>query len=288
MLIRSSRWKTLQTYLLAAPQFLVLLSFLVVPILMVVVISFWNFNGFAMTPGFTLDHYKTIFSSRVYLATYLSTFRFILLVWPITVAIGFAIAYFQAFHIKRLETRILLFLIVIIPFWTSNIIRMISWVPFLGREGLLNSVLLGLGLIQEPIDIFLFSDFSVVLTLVHLYTPLMIVTIFNSMVRIDRSLIAAAQDAGATGFQILKEVIVPLSAPGIATGSIFIITLIMGEFVTVRLMSGGQSASVGYLIQTQIESLQYPVAAANAVLLLIVALSLVTLVLRVVDIRKEL
>ncbi len=288
MLIQTSRWKALQAYLLAAPQFLVLLAFLVVPILMVVVISFWNFNGFAMTPGFTLDHYKTIFSSQVYLATYLSTFRFILLVWPITVVIGFAIAYFQAFHIKRLETRILLFLIVIIPFWTSNIIRMISWVPFLGREGLLNSMLLWLGVIQEPIEIFLFSDFSVVLTLVHLYTPLMIVTIFNSMVRIDKSLIAAAQDAGASGFQVLKDVIIPLSAPGIATGSIFIITLIMGEFVTVRLMSGGQSASVGYLIQTQIESLQYPVAAANAVLLLIVALSLVTLVLRVVDIRKEL
>jgi putative spermidine/putrescine transport system permease protein len=116
----------------------------------------------------------------------------------------------------------------------------------------------------------------------------MIAPIFNSMMRIDRNLITAAADMGASGWQILREVIVPLSAPGIAIGSIFVVTLVMGEFVTVRLMGGGQSASVGKLIQTQIGSLQYPLAAANAVILLIVTLILVAGILQVVDIRKEL
>jgi putative spermidine/putrescine transport system permease protein len=165
---------------------------------------------------------------------------------------------------------------------------MISWIPFLGREGILNKALMSLNLIDAPLDIFLFSNFSVVLAMVHLYVLFMIVPIFNSMVRIESSLISAARDAGASGFQVLKEVIVPLSAPGIAIGSIFIVTLVMGEFITVRLMSGGQTSSVGYLMSNQIRSLQYPLAAANAVILLVITLAIVVGILRVVDIRKEL
>ena len=165
---------------------------------------------------------------------------------------------------------------------------MISWIPVLGKEGLINSLLLKLHLVQEPVTWLLYSDFAVVLGMVHLYSFFMIAPIFNSMMRIERNLITAAEDMGASGWQILKEVILPLSAPGIAIGSIFVVTLVMGEYVTVRLMGGGQSASVGKLIQTQIGSLQYPLAAANAVVLLIVTLILVAGILRVVDIRKEL
>ena len=137
-----------------------------------------------------------------------------------------------------------LFLVCTIPFWTSNVIRMISWIPFLGRNGLANMTLIQLGLIQEPLEFLLFSNFAVVLAYVHLYTLFMVVPIFNSMMRIDRSLLEAARDAGASGWQTLWTVIVPLCKPGIAIGSIFIVTIVMGDFVTVRMMSGGQSASV--------------------------------------------
>ncbi len=116
----------------------------------------------------------------------------------------------------------------------------------------------------------------------------MVVPIFNSMMRIDRRLIEAAVDCGASGFQVLREVIVPLAKPGIAIGSIFVVTLVMGDFVTVRLMSGGQSASVGLIIANQMSLLQYPAAAANAVILLVVVLIAVAAMIRVVDIRKEL
>lgn len=262
--------------------------FLVFPIATIFVVSFWQFTGYSMIPAFSLDNYINIFTSPVSLATYLSTFKFVALVWFFTLAIGFPVAYFLAFHITSLRWQIILFLVCTIPFWTSNIIRMISWIPFLGREGLLNQLLLRLGLIDQPLDIFLFSDFAVVLAMVHLYTLFMIVPVFNSLMRIDRDLIAAARDAGASGFQVLKEIILPLTVPGIAIGSIFIVTLVMGEFVTVRLMSGGQAASVGYMIRNQIGSLQYPLAAANAVILLIVTLAIVMGILRVVDIRKEL
>lgn len=281
-------WRTLQPYLLVAPQTIVLLLFLVIPILTIVVVSFWEFNGYSMTPGFTLSNYQAIFASKVYLTTYLNTFKFVGLVWFFTILIAYPVAYFLAFHVKTLRWQVILFLVCTIPFLTSNIIRMISWIPFLGREGVINKGLMALHFTDKPVEMFLFSDFAVVLAMVHLYALFMIGPIFNSMMRIDRMLVSAAEDAGASPFQIQKEIILPLSSSGIAIGTIFIVTLVMGEFATVRLMSGGQSSSIGYLIKNQIGSLQYPLAAANAVILLIITLMLVFAILRVVDIRKEL
>src|SRR6266700_1405742 len=101
-----------------------------------------------------------------------------------------------------------LFLVCTIPFLTSNIIRMISWVPFLGRNGILNQSLVSLGIVREPLEFLLFSDFAVILAYVHLYTLFMVIPIFNTMMRIDRSLLEAARDAGATGWQALRFVIV--------------------------------------------------------------------------------
>ncbi len=284
----SNTWKALKPYLLVTPQTLVFLLFLVFPILMIGIVSFWQFNGYSMTPAFTLDNYKGIFASDVTLRTYLNTFKFVGLVWLATLLIGYPVAYFLSFHVTNLRWQIFLFLFCTIPFWTSNIIRMISWIPLLGKGGLVNQMLLGIGVIDQPLEFLLYSDFAVVLGMVHLYIIFMIAPIFNSLMRIDRTLVTAAEDMGASGFQVFKEVILPLSAPGVAIGSIFIVTLVMGEFVTVRLMGGGQAASVGKLIQTQIGSLQYPLAAANAVILLIVTMLLVVSILRVVDIRKEL
>ncbi|MDX2214644.1 MAG: ABC transporter permease [Oculatellaceae cyanobacterium bins.114] len=280
--------KTLETYALVTPQTLVFLLFLVFPIVMIAIVSFWQFNGYAMVPAFTLDNYIGIFTSDVSLKTYLNTFKYVILVWFFSLAIAFPVSYFLAFHIRNQRLQIILFLVCTIPFWTSNIIRMISWIPVLGKEGLVNQMLINTGLREVPVEWLLYSDFAIVLGMVHLYNFFMIAPIFNSLVRIDRSLITAALDMGASGFQVLREVIIPLAAPGIAIGSIFIVTLVMGEFVTVRLMGGGQAASVGKLIQTQIGSLQYPLAAANAVILLIVTLILVAGILRAVNIRKEL
>ncbi|MBE9065734.1 ABC transporter permease [Leptolyngbya cf. ectocarpi LEGE 11479] len=281
-------WKSFQPYLLATPQTLIFFMFLVFPIFMIFVVSFWEFNGYAMTPAFSLENYKGVFGSSVTLATYLNTFKYVVLVWGTCLAIALPVAYFLSFCIEKESVRILLFLVCTIPFWTSNIIRMISWIPVLGREGLLNQLLLNLNLVEQPVEWFLYSDFAIVLGMVHLYNFFMIAPVFNSMMRIDRTLITAARDMGASGFSVFKEVILPLTAPGIAIGSIFVVTLTMGEYVTVRLMGGGQAASVGKLISTQIGSLQYPLAAANAVILLLVTLVMVIGILRVVDIRKEL
>jgi putative spermidine/putrescine transport system permease protein len=151
-----------------------------------------------------------------------------------------------------------------------------------------NQTLQATGLTGEPVEWLLFSDFSVVLAFVHLYTMFMIVPIFNSMMRIDRSLIEAATDAGASGWQTLWNVVVPLSRTGILIGSIFVVTIVMGDFVTVGVMGGQQIASVGKTIQVQTSYLQFPLAAANAVVLLAVVLLIIVALNRLVDLRKEL
>ncbi len=282
------RLARLAPYLQVAPLTVVFLLFLAVPILTIVMVSFWDYDTVRIIPDFVLTNYQELLFSPVTWATYGQTVLFAAITWVITLLVGFPVAYFLAFHVRSATWQTVLFLVCTIPFWTSNVIRMISWIPFLGRNGLLNSALLELRVIDQPLEFLLFSDFAVVLAYVHLYALFMVVPIFNSMMRIDRSLIEAARDAGGSGFQILRSVIIPLCKPGIAIGSIFVVTIVMGDFVTVRLMSGGQSASVGLMMMNAMSLLQYPAAAANAVVLLILVLLTVAAMMRVVDVRKEL
>ena len=143
------------------------------------------------------------------------------------------------------------------------------------------------GIIDQPLEFLLFSDFAVVLTYVYLFTLFMLVPIFNSMVKISPSVIEAVKDSGASGSQILWYVIIPLSRSGIALGTIFVVTLVMGDFFVVRVMSGGQSASVVSAMKNNIDLLYYSEAGAMAVLLIAVVVLMVWAILRVVDIRAE-
>ncbi len=294
----SAPGRTLAAWWQALPLTTVFVLFFLIPLALVLMVSFWDYNQYEMLPGFTFKNYISVFEgclSRnesgdlcVTLKTYLSTFKFCLLVWALTLVIGFTVSYFLAFHVKSSGMQVVLFVICTIPFWTSNVIRMIAWVPLLGRNGLVNDFLVRYGMVDQPIEWLLFSNFSVVLAFVHLFTTFMIVPIFNSMMRIDRSLIEAANDSGASGWQTLWNVIVPLCRTGIIIGSIFVITIVMGDFVTIGVMGGQQIASVGKIIQVQTAYLQFPLAAANAVVLLAIVLMIIWALTRMVDIRKEL
>jgi putative spermidine/putrescine transport system permease protein len=289
------RHRRAPAWLQATPLTLTFLLFFIVPLVITLIVSFWDYNEYQIIPAFTLKNYRAIFDGCssmtdmcVTFKTYLSTIKFCVIVWAVTLVLGFSIAYFLAFHVRTTAMQTVLFLICTIPFWTSNVIRMISWIPLLGRNGLVNQALLGAHLIDQPLEWLLYSNFSVVLAFVHLYTFFMIVPIFNAMMRIDRSLLEAARDAGASGWQVIRDVVLPLSKTGIVIGSIFVITIVMGDFLTVGVMGGQQIASVGKIIQVQTGYLQFPAAAANAILLLAVVLMIVWGLTRVVDIRKEL
>lgn len=275
-------------YLQVAPLALVLLVFFGIPLVTVIVVSFFDYVNFQTVPAFLLYNYEEVFSSNLTVTLYLTMLKYSVIVWLITLFIGFNVSYFLVFHVQSLLWKIFFFLVCTVPFWTSNIIRMISWIPVLGRNGLVNQTFMSLGLIDEPYDFLLFSDFSVIVAYVHLFTLFMVVTLFNSMARIDPAILEAAVDAGASRWQVITQVVIPLSKTGIALGSIFVVTLVMGDFFVVKIMSGGQSSSAVYAMWNEISMLQYPSAAASAVILLIVVVLMVVAILRIVDVRKEL
>ncbi len=265
---------------------LVFALFFLFPLVLVIIVSAWDYNEYEMIPAFSLRGYTDTFEGCIaglpelctILKTYLKTLKLCLMTWSLTLLIGFTVAYFLAFHVRSKTWQIVLSLLCTIPFWTSNVIRMIAWIPLLGRNGLVNKGLEGVGLIKQPAEWLLFSEFSVVLALVHLFTFFMVVPIF----------IEAAYDAGATGWQTLVNVIIPLAKPGIVIGSIFVITIVMGDFVTIGVMGGQQIASAGKIIESRLSALQFPAAAANAVILLGITILIISSLTRIVDIRKEL
>ena len=288
--------KSFIAWLQAGPMMLVFVAFFLLPLVFVVIVSAWDYNEYEMLPALSFRGYTDTFEGCIaqlpdlctILKTYAKTVKLCFLTWAITLSIGFTIAYFLAFHVRSKTWQIVLSLLCTIPFWTSNVIRMIAWVPLLGRNGLVNQGLIDMGLIKVPMEWLLFSEFSVVLAFVHLFTFFMVVPIFNSMIRIDPKLVEAAYDAGATGFQTLFNIIIPLAKPGIVIGSIFVITIVMGDFVTIGVMGGQQIASAGKIIETRLNALQFPAAAANAVILLGITIVIISALTRLVDIRKEL
>src|SRR5271170_1553834 len=283
-------------WLQAMPFGLVFAFFFVIPLILVVIVSFWDYNDYEMLPSFTTRSYTENFEGCLVklpdlctiLATYASTAKFCFIVWLTTFILGFTVAYFLAFHVRTVTMQMVLFLVCTIPFWTSNVIRMISWIPLLGRNGLVNLALTRAHIVDKPVEWLLYSQFSVALAFVHLFTFFMVVPIFNSMMRIDRRLIEAAYDSGASAWQMLTNVIMPLSKPGIAIGSIFVVTIVMGDYITFSVMGGEQIASAGKAIETRLSALQFPPAAANAVILLGATMIIIAVLNRVVDVQKEL
>ncbi|MDN2565743.1 ABC transporter permease [Aquibium sp. A9E412] len=276
-------------YIQVSPLALVLILFFSIPVALVLLVSFFRYQMLVgIVPDFTFKNYADILTNRTNWMLYWSTIKFALIVLAITGFIGFWISYFLVFHVRNLVTAIALFLVCTVPFWTSNIIRMISWRPVLGREGVINQALVGSGLTDQPVEWLLYSDFAVVIAYVHLFTLFMIVPIFNSMARIDKSLLEAAVDAGASRWGVIWNVVLPLSKTGIALGTLFVVTLVMGDFSVVTVMSGGLSGSAASAIFNDLQFLNYPRAAANAVILLIVVLLIASAIFRLVDVRKEL
>jgi putative spermidine/putrescine transport system permease protein len=271
-----------------APLLLVLVPFFVAPIIVVIAASFLESDGFGgIIVDPTLANYAALLTSDLTLNLYVETVKYTIFTWLFSLIIGFWVAYFLVFHVRNQLLAIGLFLLCTVPFWTSNIIRMISWIPLLGKEGLINGALMKTGFIGQPLEFLLFSSFSVVVAYVHQLTIFMIVPIFNAMARIDKRVVEAALDAGASRLDVMRYIVVPLSKNGIALGSIFVISIVMGDFFVVKVMSGGGSASVVGAFYEDIGVLQYPPAAASAVMLTIVVTLVIALILRAVDVRQE-
>lgn len=276
------------SWLQATPFTLIMTCLVMVPLAIIFSVSFMDYGFAEIIPEFYLGNWTDLLKSSLTFDTYATVFRQLAIVWTITLVLGFTISYYLTFHVRSNMWRAIFLAACAIPFWTSGPIRMISWVPLLGREGLVNQALLGMGFIDQPITWLLYSEFSVIVVYVNMLTMAMTGPIANSMAKISPSVIQAARDQGASEWQVITEVIMPLIKPGFVVGTIFIITAVMGDGFLVRAMSGNQMNTPAVAIMNEINAFQYPPAAAKSVVLLLIVLAMVGLLLRFVDIRKEL
>jgi putative spermidine/putrescine transport system permease protein len=283
------RRRGLVTLAWATPGTLWLLFFLVAPLVMIILVSFWTQTVSGFDQAWTLDNYDRLFGDTTYWNQLKQSFFNSLIVVGATLVLGFPVAYFLAFKVETLRNQIALFIVALAPFWTSYIIRAIAWTyPLMGRQGAVNEILLKIGIIDEPIEILSFSNFSVVLFMIELYVLFMITPLFFMLSQVDRSALEAARDLGASWFKSFREVILPQAMPGVVIGSIFIFVLSMGEYGTVRIVGANAIASVGTIVQNQYLAVQYPTAAASAVFLVLAMMAGIFVLLRFSNLREEL
>jgi putative spermidine/putrescine transport system permease protein len=274
-------------WLLVIPSCLWIFLFLVLPLAFILIASFWKFTGFSTIHTFTLENYLNI--SRVDLRILINTLEYSIIVIVLSLVFCYPAVYFLTFHIKTTRVKIALFLFLMIPFWTSYLIRTMAWYPWLARDtGLINSFLTGTGILAEPVGWLLYSKFGTIIVMLQLNILMMLGPIFFSLSKIDKSIIEAAKDLGAPFWRIFRNIIFPLSLPGVAIGSTFVFVLTMGDFATPAFIGGGKSTTVTAQIYNDLISVNIPAASVKAVILFLVMVVGVWLIFRWVDIRKEL
>ena len=258
-----------QGFALISPTFLYALVLLVVPILVVVAHSFWTQNYLTIDRTFTLENYRVALTEPIYRDLLMRSLWISLLVSFFTVVLAYPIAYFISFHGGR-HKGLWLFLITI-PFWTSYLLRVMSWKVILGYNGVLNSGLMGLGLISEPSTALLYNTSAVVITLTHAWAAFAILPIFVSLEKVDRSLIEAATDLGDGPLRRFLRITLPLSAPGVIAALLIVMIPTVGDFVTPRLVGGKDGVMIANAIQAQFsKAANWPLGAALAVTTMVI------------------
>ena len=239
----------------------------------------------ASTPILTLSNYETIFLTPEYTTVIVSTLFVSAIVIVITLIIGFPAAYYLALRVHDENKRLILILIMIIPFWIDFTTKLMSWFPILGTYGGINFALQVLGLAREPIDFFILSPQGAILVMIQTYLLFMIAPILLSLVNVDPHLPHAAEALGANSFQVFRHVILPLSRPGVIIGSAFVFVSAMGDFVTPRVL-GGTMQTAGLVIAQQAAVLNWPVASALSVVLILITLAVVFVMFKTVQIAR--
>ena len=258
-----------QGLLLISPTLLYALLMLAAPLTMVVTFSFWTQSYLDLDTTLTLDNYREAWGKPIYRVLIIRSLKISLIVTFVTVLTAFPIAYFLSFKVKR-RKALWLFLITI-PFWTSYLLRVFLWKVILGYNGVLNSSLLWLGLIDEPLTFLLYNLNAVVLTLAHAWAPFAILPIFVALEKIDRSLLEAAEDLGDGPMRRFFRVTLPLAMPGVVAATLIVLIPTVGDFITPRLVGGTDGLMISNMIQIQFgKANNAPLGAALAVTSMVV------------------
>ena len=273
--MRRSR-TTVIAFLAASKLWLVL--FFAVPMTAMALYSFWQVVDYQIVADFTLGNYRRI-SGNLYVGVFSRTVRISVLVTVLSLLIGYPVAYFLAKKVRYWKLTLLL--LVVMPLWTSYLIRTYAWMLILGTEGVVNRLLLAAGLTTEPLTWLLYSDFAVTIALIHIYIPYLILPLYAVLERIEPSILEAAWDLGSSRVRTFFTVILPLSLPGVATGCLFVFIPSMGAFITPELLGGTQSIMIGSIIAQQFGvAYDYPFGSALALVLMGLILAASALLLR--------
>ena len=257
------RSEALRQYVLLSPSFVLLAVALTAPLLLLLLYSFWSQTGLELKRELTLEQYQTVLTEPFYRDLFFRSVGISALVTLVTVALAYPMAYFVAFKVTR--HKFVWLVLLSIPFWTSYLLRVFAWKVILGFNGVINSGLLSLGLISQPLEFLLYNPAAVVITLAHAYAAFAILPIYVSLEKIDRSLLEAAADLGDGPFRRFLRVTLPLSLPGILGAAVLIFVPTTGDYVTPTLVGGADGVMIANLIQVQFGRVNnWPLGAALA------------------------
>ena len=244
------------------PAGLILLGLFFVPLGVMLVFSFWSTGpNLDVIPVWTLQNYANFFENATYVRTLLKTLGIGVGVTVVSLAAAFAVAYFLARYVSRQWARVAL-LIIIVPFWTSYLLRVYSWQAILGEQGALNQVLMGLGLISEPSRLLVYNDIGTFIVLTYVYLPFAVLVLYASLERFDFTQLTAAQDLGARPSQAFRHVLLPQIRPGLITAAIFVFIPILGEFLTPSMVGGAGGLLIANLVANFFKNALIPEGAA--------------------------
>ena len=283
---RYRRSESFRGYTLLSPTLLVVLLGLLFPLIILFTLSFWKQEYVDLVQTFTLKNYGDFFEKKIYYLILYRSIRISALVMIVTVLLAYPLAYFIAFHVKK--NKMIWIILVTIPFWTSYLLRIFAWKVILGYNGVINSGLMSLGIISEPLEFLLYNPFAVVITLAHAWAAVAILPIYVSLEKIDRSLIEASRDLGESAMATFIRVTLPLSLPGVIAASLLVFIPTVGDYVTPALVGGTRGIMIGNIIQSMFgKALNWPLGAALSIISMLVVTAVVCLFLGATQLFKK-
>jgi spermidine/putrescine transport system permease protein len=250
-----------------APAGFILVVLFFVPLAVMFVFSLWSTNErLDIVPVWSVENYANFFKNPTYVRTLAKTLIMGGLVTGACLVMAFAVAYFLARYISRRWARIAL-LVIIVPFWTSYLLRVYSWQAILGEKGALNQVLMGLGLIKDPSLLFVYNDVGTFIVLVYVYVPFAALVLYASLERFDFTQLTAAQDLGASPYRAFRHVLLPQVRPGLITACLFVFIPILGEFLTPSMVGGASGLLIANLVSNFFKDALIPEGSAVAFLI---------------------
>jgi spermidine/putrescine transport system permease protein len=256
--------------------------FFIAPLCLIVVYSFWETKNYELVPAFTTKNYHTIITTSTYVKTFAKTVLMAFLATITTLGLAFPLCYWLVRYVPKKLQRVL-FLLVILPFWTSYLLRVYAWVAILGDNGAINSLLKVLGLTHEPIRLFLYDNPGVYIVLVYLYFPFAALTLYASLERFDWRLLHAAVDLGATPMRAIVTTLLPQMRLAMVTAGIFVFIPILGEYLAPAAIGGTNGVMMGNLVANFFSGYLLPLGSAASVLIALVILIVLIIFRRSLD-----